>query len=175
LTKTDGVGWITALKAPQIKKLVAQGTLRLSLFDQHNLAEITAPEDYPGERLVVCRNPLVAAERRVAYEFLDTAVARKQLERAWSIVTPELKQGMSLDEWKTGTIPVVPYPVAEAKVVLRVVDSFTDTARLRVTFLPRPGAKAQSASFSLDLRNVGGRWLVSSWQPSSVIGPPAGK
>ena len=119
--------------------------------------------------------PLVAAERRVAYEFLDTAVARKQLERAWSIVTPELKQGMSLDEWKTGTIPVVPYPVAEAKVVLRVVDSFTDTARLRVTFLPRPGAKAQSASFSLDLRNAGGRWLVSSWQPSSVISPQAGK
>jgi hypothetical protein len=63
LSDTDGVGWITALKAPQIKKLAASGTLQLSLFDQTNLAEITAPEDYPGERLVVCRNPLVAAER----------------------------------------------------------------------------------------------------------------
>src|SRR5579872_193417 len=63
LAETDGVGWITALKAPQIKKLVTQGALQLSLFDQHNLAEITSPEDYPGERLVVCRNPLVAVER----------------------------------------------------------------------------------------------------------------
>ncbi|MCA1680389.1 MAG: IS1634 family transposase [Actinobacteria bacterium] len=59
---SEGVEWITALKAPQIKKLVKDGQLQPSLFDEQNLAEITAP-DYPGERLVVCRNPLVAAER----------------------------------------------------------------------------------------------------------------
>ena len=62
LSKTDGASWISALKAPQIKKLASSGALQLSLFDETNLAEITAP-DYPGERLVVCRNPLVAAER----------------------------------------------------------------------------------------------------------------
>ena len=62
LADSEGVGWITALKAPQIKKLVATGALQLSLFDQTNLAEISG-DDYPGERLVVCRNPLVAAER----------------------------------------------------------------------------------------------------------------
>ena len=58
----DGTGWITALKAPQIQKLARDGALQLSLFDQTNLGEITS-EDYPGERLVVCRNPLVASER----------------------------------------------------------------------------------------------------------------
>jgi transposase len=63
LKDTEGVGWITALKAPQIKKLARDGVLQLSLFDEQNLAEITAAEDYPGERLIVCRNPLVAAER----------------------------------------------------------------------------------------------------------------
>ncbi len=62
LKDTEGVSWITALKAPQIKKLARDGVLQLSLFDEQNLAEITA-EDYPGERLIVCRNPLVAAER----------------------------------------------------------------------------------------------------------------
>jgi transposase len=62
LKDTEGVGWITALKAPQIKKLARDGALQLSLFDEQNLAEITS-EDYPGERLIVCRNPLVAAER----------------------------------------------------------------------------------------------------------------
>ncbi|MDQ3434420.1 MAG: IS1634 family transposase [Actinomycetota bacterium] len=58
-----GVFWITALKAPQVKRLVRDGQLQLSLFDQQNLAEISDEENYPGKRLVVCRNPLVAAER----------------------------------------------------------------------------------------------------------------
>jgi len=62
LAAAEGLGWITALKAPQVKKLVKEGSLQLSLFDEQNLAEI-ASADYPGERLVVCRNPLVAAER----------------------------------------------------------------------------------------------------------------
>jgi Transposase DDE domain len=56
------VDWITALKAPQVKKLVKEGDLQLSLFDRQNLAEITS-QDYPGERLIVCRNPLVGADR----------------------------------------------------------------------------------------------------------------
>jgi hypothetical protein len=56
------IDWITALKAPQVKVLARNGSLRISLFEEHNLAEITDPA-YPGERLVVCRNPLVGAER----------------------------------------------------------------------------------------------------------------
>ena len=57
-----GLAWITALRAPAIRKLVDSGDLQLSLFDEQDLAEITSPE-FPGERLVVCRNPLLAAER----------------------------------------------------------------------------------------------------------------
>jgi transposase len=63
LGEEEGIGWITALKAPQVRKLVKDGALQLSLFDELNLAEIASP-DYPDERLVVCRNPLVAEERR---------------------------------------------------------------------------------------------------------------
>ena len=56
-------GWITALRAPQIAKLAADdGPLQMSLFDQQDLAQIAHP-DYPGERLIACRNPLLAAER----------------------------------------------------------------------------------------------------------------
>ena len=59
----DAYGWITALRAPAIKKLMADGgPLQLSLFDQQNLAEISHP-DYPGERLIACRNPVLAADR----------------------------------------------------------------------------------------------------------------
>lgn len=62
LKTVDGVDWITALRAPQIQALVTAGALQLSFFDQRDLAEITHP-DYPGERLIACRNPLLAAER----------------------------------------------------------------------------------------------------------------
>ncbi len=55
-------GWITALRAPTIAKLVRDGAVQLSLFDQQDLAEISHP-DYPGERLIACRNPLLAVER----------------------------------------------------------------------------------------------------------------
>ncbi len=59
----DRYGWITALRAPAIKKLMADdGPLQMSLFDQQDLAEISSP-DFPGERLVACRNPVLAAER----------------------------------------------------------------------------------------------------------------
>jgi hypothetical protein len=61
-TTTD-FGWITALRAPRIATLAADdGPLQMSLFDQQDMAEITHP-DFPGERLIACRNPLLAAER----------------------------------------------------------------------------------------------------------------
>jgi hypothetical protein len=62
LLKPAGLDWITALRAPSIKKLLEQGSFQLSLFDERGLAEVASPE-YPDERLVVCRNPLLAAER----------------------------------------------------------------------------------------------------------------
>ena len=60
--KPAGLDWITALRAPAIRSLVEAGAIQLSLFDNRDLAEITSP-DYPGERLMVCRNPLLAEER----------------------------------------------------------------------------------------------------------------
>ena len=77
----QGVGFITALKAPQVAKLVRDGELQLSLFDEQNLAEITSV-DYPGERLIVCRNPLVAAERSRKREELLAATERALQEIA---------------------------------------------------------------------------------------------
>jgi hypothetical protein len=63
LKELGGLGWITCLRAPAIRRLAADsGPLQLSLFDQQDLAEITSP-DYPGERLIACRNPLLAAKR----------------------------------------------------------------------------------------------------------------
>lgn len=75
-----GVDWITALRAPTIRALMKEGgPLQLSLFDEQDLAEITSP-DFPGERLVACRNPLLAADRaRTRQELL--AVTEHKLEK----------------------------------------------------------------------------------------------
>ena len=62
LREADGIGWITALKSASIRALVEQGQLQLGLFDQRNLIELSSP-DYPGERLVACRNPQLARLR----------------------------------------------------------------------------------------------------------------
>nr|WP_082664659.1 IS1634 family transposase [Burkholderia ambifaria] len=62
LRELQGIDWITALKSASIRTLVEQGQLQLGLFDERNLMEITSPE-YPGERLVACRNPQLAALR----------------------------------------------------------------------------------------------------------------
>ena len=62
LQGVEGLDWISALRAPAIRQLVKGGLLQLSLFDKTDLAEIHSP-DYPGERLVVCKNPLLAEER----------------------------------------------------------------------------------------------------------------
>jgi hypothetical protein len=74
--KPAGLDWITALRAPTIRELAAEGgPLQLSLFDQRDMAEITA-DDYPGERLVVCRNPDLAARRSSKRQDLLEATER---------------------------------------------------------------------------------------------------
>lgn len=74
--KPAGLDWITSLRAPAIKELLQSGALQLSLFDQRDMASITAP-DFPGERLVVCRNPDLAAERTRKRQDLLQATERE--------------------------------------------------------------------------------------------------
>ena len=79
LKRHRGLGWVSALKSLQIRALVEQHALQLSLFDEQNLAEIVS-EDYPGERLVACYNPLLAEERSRKREEL-LAATEAGLER----------------------------------------------------------------------------------------------
>ena len=78
LAGIEGLRWITTLRAPTIRKLVNAGAVTASLFDEHDLAEITSDE-FPGERLIVCRNPLLAAERQRKRDEL-LAATEKELE-----------------------------------------------------------------------------------------------
>lgn len=76
LKNVEGLDWITALRAPQIRELVEREYLQLSLFDEQDLAEIQSP-DYPGERLIACRNPLLAQERACTREELLLATEQE--------------------------------------------------------------------------------------------------
>jgi hypothetical protein len=108
--RPDPYGWITALRAPAIKKLMADdGPLQLSLFDQQDLAEITSP-DFPGERLIACRNPVLAADRARKREDLLAAtekllaplIARVQAGKLTGAAQIGIEVGKVISRYKTG-------------------------------------------------------------------------
>jgi len=108
--RQDPYGWITALRAPAIRKLMTEhGPLQMSLFDQQNLAEITSPE-FPGERLVACRNPVLAADRARTREELLAAtekllapiIARVQAGRLTGAGAIGMAVGKVISKYKTG-------------------------------------------------------------------------
>ena len=108
--RPDPYGWITALRAPAIRKLMAgDGPLQLSLFDQQDLAEITSP-DFPGERLVACRNPVLAADRARKREDLLAAtekllaplIARVRAGRLAGAAAIGVEAGKVISKYKTG-------------------------------------------------------------------------
>lgn len=111
LRPVEGLDWITALRAPAIAALVRSDVLQLSLFDERDLFELTAP-DYPGERLVACKNPLLAEERarkreallRATERELDKiAVAtRREKRRLMGKDTIGLRVGKVLGKYKVG-------------------------------------------------------------------------
>jgi transposase len=84
LQEVAGNHWVTALRAPTIKQLIAAGSIQLSLFDTQNLAEVTDPH-YPGERLVVCFNPLLAEKRAKKREDM-LAATEKELGKVAAMV-----------------------------------------------------------------------------------------
>ena len=111
MKRHPGLGWITALTSVAVRALVQSGALQLSLLDETNLAEITSP-DYPGERLMVCHNPLLEEERgrkrRELLEATEKALAKiaKQVERRTKKPFKEaeiaLKVGKVLGHYKMG-------------------------------------------------------------------------
>ncbi|MGH3124713.1 MAG: IS1634 family transposase, partial [Streptosporangiaceae bacterium] len=105
----DRYGWITALRAPAIRKLMAEdGPLQLSLFDQQDLAEITSG-DFPGERLIACRNPVLAADRarkredllQATEKLLAPIVARVQAGRLAGAGPIGVEAGKVINTYKT--------------------------------------------------------------------------
>jgi transposase len=96
LKEHPGLGWISALRSPAIRDLLADGHLNRSLFDEVNLAEIDSPE-FPGERLIACYNPLLAEKRTRKRETLLAATEAK-LTKLATAVSRRTKTALSAAE-----------------------------------------------------------------------------
>ena len=116
--------------------------------------------------------------RRVAGEFILTAVARKNLRKAYTLAGPQIKQGQSLKEWLSGNIAVVPYPDSDIKFAPFKIDySYPKHALLEIALLPTDKATARGVKpqlFYVDLKKLNGKWLVDGWVPRSSPMVPNG-
>ena len=133
----------------------------------------TTPADVP-ETLV--KAPLTNEARRVAMRFIQTAVARENLEEAWTLVGPQLRGGLTKAQWVSGENPVVPYPIDKLDVAPYKVDaSYTNSALIEVALLPRKNSGVRAQIFFLELKKMGSgdkaRWVVDNWVPraSTVV------
>ena len=112
---------------------------------------------------------LSSGARKTAQEFILTAVARKNLRRAYALSGPQITQGQTLKEWMTGNIAVIPFPVDELQVATTKIDySYKDSAALEVALVPKKGAGVKATIFYMDLIKRRGKWLVNSWVPRSA-------
>jgi hypothetical protein len=112
--------------------------------------------------------PVDPAARKVAAEFINSAVARKDLAASYGLVAPELRQGFTLKQWKTGNIPVVYYPTEDVDLAGFKVDrSNPNDVVLQVLLVPKDTSGVDPAVFYIGLKRAGKAkpWLVYYWVP----------
>jgi hypothetical protein len=114
--------------------------------------------------------PLAPEARQVVVQFIKTAVMRKNLAEAWRISGPQLRQDMTLKEWLTGNIPVVPYPDAAVnRSPVKITWSHPTEAGLEVVLQPRAGSKEKPQLFFVGVLKQGSgsqaKWVVDYWAP----------
>jgi len=164
--------WIAGLVL--VAGVVAFSTVYIFDTGESVESKITDRETGPAVVAVPRKNVVLdPAARRVAGEFILSAVARKNLAESYEITHPELRQGLTLRQWLTGNIPVQYYP-AEAidKATFKIDESYPDEAVLEVALVPREGAQVKPQIFYIGLKKAHGKWLVNYWAPRSAIALP---
>lgn len=120
-----------------------------------------------------------AEVKTIAKEFINTAVARKDLNAAYDIVGPQIKQGMSRAEWNTGNIAVIPFPMDSLDYAPFKVDyAHENDILMEIALLAKPKSGVKSQIFFINLKKVGkgdkARWLVDNWVPRGSAPVPDG-
>lgn len=118
--------------------------------------------------------PVPQEARKAAVTFLQTAVARKNLAKAWTVAGPGIKAGQSYKSWLRGEISVVPYPGESMdKAPIKVDWSYHDSIGLSIALLPKKGSTEKPQVFNMELKKAGNRWVVDSWVPYAPPAVPA--
>lgn len=99
--------------------------------------------------------------------FVQTAVTRKDVDKAYDMVGPSLRQGMSRRAWHSGDIPVVPFP-AVGLLEWNVAYSYTDDVALDLALVAPPRSDTVGKTFRIELKRYGKRWLVEAWVPQGI-------
>jgi len=118
------------------------------------------------------RARLTAADRaaidRTLDVFIPAAIARRHPERAFSVVTPHLRQDTKRAEWARGNLPVTPYPAVGTRFHAWTIDGLSRNYVMIDTQLhPRRGSNVEMTNWTIELRKIGGRWLVDSALPTA--------
>jgi hypothetical protein len=116
------------------------------------------------------------AARVVAGKFILTAVTRKDLAAAYELTDPQLRQGLTKQQWLTGNIPIQYYPAdAIDTATFKIDESYPNEAVLEVALIPKQGETVKPQIFFIGLKKTGDRWQVYYWAPrASVALPNAG-
>lgn len=147
--------------ATAIQKWAYHPAKKVQLFTKAPVKDVSA---------VPKSTKLDPAVKTLARDFIATAVARRNLRHAYTIVGPELKQGQTMKQWLTGNIAVVPYPATAIDVApFRVDYAYPRQALIEVMLLPKATAKIRATDFYLGAKKVGSgakaHWVVTSWVP----------
>jgi hypothetical protein len=134
--------WITALRAPQVKALVRDGDLQLTLFDTQDLAEITSP-DFPGERLVACKNPFLEAERARKRESL-LAATEADLEKIAAACARARRPLRGTDTIAVRADRVLKRRKVAKHFIVQITDDSRPTPATRIPSPPRPSSTAST-------------------------------
>jgi len=168
----------TAVAALVVGSAVAVGLIWSNTGHSEQAAPTGGPIrlDYRPPKAVRLKHRDRTEALQVAAKFIDSAVARKNVDRSWSLAAPELRQGITRAEWDRNENSIVPFPVAEARWKLQ----FSDVRGIGFTMalFPKNGSEEKAQVFMIGLHKVGAgknhRWLVDNWQPAPTSGANGG-
>lgn len=188
------LAWLTAIAlviAGVIATGLATGLKWNQVAKQHGPSNVPARIDNTAPKPVRLKHRDESLMLAVASRFINTAVARKHVDRSWDLASSELRAGITRNEWNTGNMPIAPYAVGRAKLSFDYADS--DGVGLSIVLSPAKGFHEPPRDFLMGLRPLGSgkqrHWVVDYWQsaptgeatgsvgqgPASGTSPPVGR
>jgi len=183
---STGESHIPVLSSPRQRRRLLYAGVALAVVAAFAAAAVVLPSGHrhesalrPGPDTAPAPKPLhlTAADRRsidgLLARYVPAALGRRDLDTAYELSTPALRQGMSLAEWRRGSIPVFPYrAMFSGRHSWKPAFAFDNEVNFDLLLQPARDEKLGPISFTFDLRHIGGRWLVDSVFPAAVFTKP---